>query len=163
MVGVGFPPTRETLERLAEARSPRRASQIIVALTFTVTVFGGLLIWLVDHDEFPNLGTSLWWSLQTVTTVGTAADPQGTWAEAIGAVMLRGIGFITVVAAAVTASLIEQARGRREEPEDRYLRPSWIESRPGSPQSSAAFRGPSNPALLHGRPYPTGMSRSAMM
>jgi voltage-gated potassium channel len=106
--------------RLESALTPRRAAQIIVALTLTVTIIGGLLIWLVDHDEFPDLGTSLWWSLQTVTTVGYGdVVPHATSGRLIGAVlMLWGIGFISVVAAAVTASLIEQARGRRKGPED---------------------------------------------
>jgi voltage-gated potassium channel len=107
--------------RLAEsALTPRRAAQMIVALTLAVTIIGGVLIWLVDHDEFPNLGTSLWWSLQTVTTVGYGdVVPHATSGRVIGAVlMLQGIGFITVVAAAVTASLIEQARGRSDEPEE---------------------------------------------
>ena len=41
--------------------------------------------------------------------------PQQTGGRLIGAVlMLQGIGFITVVAASVTATLIEQARRRRQ-------------------------------------------------
>jgi voltage-gated potassium channel Kch len=92
-----------------------RAVRIIVALTFVVTVIGGVLIWLVDNREFPDLGASLWWSLQTVTTVGYGdLVPAQTGGRVIGAVlMLQGIGFITIVAAAVTAALIEQARTHR--------------------------------------------------
>ena len=103
--------------------TPRRAARIIVGFTFLVTVVGGLLIWILDNDEFPNLGTSLWWSLQTVTTVGYGdVVPEAASGRVIGAfVMLQGIGFITVMAAAVTASLIEQARSRRTEPEDPML------------------------------------------
>ncbi len=103
--------------RLERALTPRRAAQIIVALTLTVTIIGGVLIWLIDHDEFPDLGTSFWWSLQTVTTVGYGdVVPEEASGRLIGAVlMLWGIGFISVVAAAVTASLIEQARGHRDE------------------------------------------------
>jgi voltage-gated potassium channel len=96
-----------------------RAAQIIVALTFLVTVIGGVLIWLVDNREFPDLGGSLWWSLQTVTTVGYGdLVPAQTGGRVIGAVlMLQGIGFITIVAAAVTAALIEQARTHRADGE----------------------------------------------
>jgi voltage-gated potassium channel len=104
----------KSLRLLARPLTARRAAQIIVLLTFAITVIGGVLIWIVDHDEFPNLGTSLWWSLQTVTTVGYGdVVPAQTGGRVIGAVlMLQGIGFITVVAAAVTAALIEQARAR---------------------------------------------------
>jgi voltage-gated potassium channel len=56
----------------------------------------------------------MWWALQTVTTVGYGdIVPQQTGGRLIGAVlMLQGIGLITVVAAAVTATLIEQSRDR---------------------------------------------------
>ena len=97
----------------------RRAVQMIVLQTLLVTVAGGVLIWLLDHREFDDLGESLWWSLQTVTTVGYGdVVPSQTGGRIIGAVvMLQGIALITVVAAAVTASLIEQARRRQSESE----------------------------------------------
>ncbi len=101
---------------LSDTLTPRKAAQLIVLATMAVTVAGGLLAWVIDHDEFPHLGTSMWWALQTVTTVGYGdVVPQQTGGRLIGAVlMLQGIGFITVVAASVTATLIEQARRRRQ-------------------------------------------------
>ena len=105
------------LRRLLTSRplTPVRAARIIVALTFLTTIGGGVLIWLLDHDEFPSLGTSLWWALQTVTTVGYGdVVPEQTGGRVIAAiVMLQGIGFITVVTASVTAALIEETRRRR--------------------------------------------------
>lgn len=100
---------------LADSLTPRKAAQIIVVATLVVTLAGGVLIWLLDHTEFPNLGTSLWWSLQTVTTVGYGdIVPANTTGRIIGAVlMLQGLALITVVAASVTATLIEQVRKRR--------------------------------------------------
>jgi voltage-gated potassium channel len=92
-----------------------RATRLIVGVTFIVTVGGGVIIWLLDHKEFPDLGTSLWWAVQTVTTVGYGdVVPHETIGRVIGTVvMLTGIGFIAVMTAAVTASLIEQARRRQ--------------------------------------------------
>jgi len=92
-----------------------RATRLIVGVTFIVTVGGGVIIWLLDHKEFSDLGTSLWWAVQTVTTVGYGdVVPQETIGRVIGTVvMLTGIGFIAVMTAAVTASLIEEARQRR--------------------------------------------------
>jgi voltage-gated potassium channel len=111
---------RSLLKPLAEPLTARRAAFIIMITTFLVTLAGGALIWLLDHKEFPNLGTSMWWALQTVTTVGYGdVVPADTKGRIIGAVlMLQGIGFITVVAAAVTATLIEQVRKRRNIDED---------------------------------------------
>ena len=102
------------MKPLGETLTARRAAQWIVLVTMAVTLVGGTLIWLVDHAEFPNLGESYWWALQTVTTVGYGdITPEQTGGRIIGAVlMLQGIAFITVTAAAVSAGLIEQARKR---------------------------------------------------
>lgn len=103
------------LKPLSKPLTAGRAARIIMLATLVVTIIAGVLIWVLDHKEFPNLGTSLWWALQTVTTVGYGdVVPADTKGRIIGAVlMLQGIGLITVVAAAVTAALIEQARKRR--------------------------------------------------
>ena len=97
------------------ALTARRAAQIIAASTILITVAAGLAVWIFDHKEFDSLNEALWWALQTVTTVGYGdIVPKQTAGRLIGAVlMLNGIALISVVSAAVTASLIEQARRPR--------------------------------------------------
>jgi voltage-gated potassium channel len=78
-------------------------------------------MWLVDRDEFPNVWLGLWWAVQTVTTVGygdvAPADPGGRVIAAV--VMVSGIGFVTVVTAAIAAAFVESARRRPQtEPHD---------------------------------------------
>jgi voltage-gated potassium channel len=92
----------------------RRAAVIIASFTCAVTVIGGLFARLADHKDFHTLGDGLWWSLQTVTTVGYGdIVPRNTSGRFIGAiVMLTGIGFLTVITASVTAALIESVRRR---------------------------------------------------
>jgi voltage-gated potassium channel len=122
----------------------RRATQIIVAVTLIVTIGGGVTIWLLDHDEFSDLGTSLWWAVQTVTTVGYGdVVPHNTTGRVIGTVvMLTGIGFIAVMTAAVTASLIEQARRRQMEGNgDSDPQLDRIESRLAAIEATLARRG----------------------
>ena len=101
----------------------RRSAFIIAAFTLLVTLAGGVLAWLTDRNDFPSLGVALWWSLQTVTTVGYGdVVPTNTGGRVIGAVvMLSGIGFLTVITAAVTAALVESARGRMGGASDRDL------------------------------------------
>lgn len=67
-----------------------------------------------DRPEFATIGKGLWFALQTVTTVGYGdVTPKHADGRFIGAVvMLTGIGFLTVITASVTASLIESSRGR---------------------------------------------------
>ncbi len=92
---------------------------VIAAYTLLTTVVSGVLVWLVDRNDFPTLGDGLWWALQTVTTVGYGdIVPTSGIGRIIGTVViLNGIAFLTVITAAVTASLIEAARSRRQRSE----------------------------------------------
>ncbi len=70
----------------------------------------------------------MWWAVQTLTTVGYGdVVPDSTAGKLIATVvMLNGIALLTVVTAAVTATLIDQVRGARgrDEPEEQALDPA---------------------------------------
>jgi len=92
----------------------RRAGWFIALATVIVALAGGIAIWLLDRDEFPTLGSGMWWSLQTITTVGygdhVPADVGGRVIAAL--VMVTGIGFLSVVTASISAAFVESARRR---------------------------------------------------
>jgi voltage-gated potassium channel Kch len=92
----------------------RRAGRTIALTTVLVALAGAFAITLVDRDEFPTLGSGLWWSAQTVTTVGYGDHvPTTTAGQLVAvAVMVMGIAFISVVTAAISAVFIEGARRR---------------------------------------------------
>jgi len=109
---------------VAKDVTARKAVWLIGWVTMALAVAGGVLIWLLDKEDFSSLGQGLWWSLQTVTTVGYGdVVPHNAEGRIIAAfVMLTGIGFIAVITAAVTASLIEGARrGEREATHDEIV------------------------------------------
>ncbi len=104
------------LDRLiAHAVNPRKAAVVIAAVTTAITVGAGLLMTVIDHEGFPTLGSGLWWAVQTVTTVGygdhVPATAGGQFVAAL--VMLLGIGFVTVITAAITGAFLR--RGEQDQ------------------------------------------------
>lgn len=97
---------------LRDSLTARRAAGIIAVFTVVITAAGGFLERFLDHQEYPTIGRGLWFALQTVTTVGygdvTPEQPVGRFIATV--VMLAGIGFLAVVTAAVTATLVESSR-----------------------------------------------------
>lgn len=99
----------------------RRAAVIISLFTLALTLLGATMAFLLDRKDFPNLGVSIWWALQTVTTVGYGDFvPHNTEGRIIGSlVMLGGISFVAVVTASIAAALVESARRRgKRTPDD---------------------------------------------
>jgi voltage-gated potassium channel len=99
---------------LSEPVSVRGAVRVIVAVTVLVVALGGVLMRVLDGEEFPNVWLGVWWALQTVTTVGygdvAPKDPAGRVVAAF--VMLEGIALLSIVTAAITSIFV--ARAQRE-------------------------------------------------
>jgi voltage-gated potassium channel len=95
--------------------SVRNAMAVIVTATVMTVLIGGVLVWLLDRKDFPNIGLGMWWALQTVTTVGYGdVTPTTGLGRAVAAlVMFESIAFISVITAAVTSSFVERARRER--------------------------------------------------
>jgi voltage-gated potassium channel len=134
---------------LRESLTARRAAAIIAVVTLLITVAGGIMVRLVDRQEYPTIGKGLWFALQTVTTVGYGdVTPKHADGRVIAAVvMLTGIAFLAVITASVTASLIESSRrrfseaegdlaGRLEEVTERLIRIEASLTRSGSSEPS---------------------------
>lgn len=129
---------------MQESLTARRAAVIIAGFTVLVTVGGGILERVFDHGEYPTLGKGLWFALQTVTTVGYGdVTPEQSIGRVIATVvMLAGIGFLAVITASVTATLVESSRrrfaGQQEADMERWVeqvneRLAGIERRLGEP------------------------------
>jgi voltage-gated potassium channel Kch len=100
---------------LEEPPSVRTAVRMIVLTTAAVVVGGGVLMFVLDHSEYPNIGRGLWWAMQTVTTVGygdvTPAHPAGRFVGVV--VMLWGIAFLSILIAGVTSTFVARAEEER--------------------------------------------------
>lgn len=104
------------LDRIvAHATRPRGAAVVIATVSTSITVGAGILMTVADRENFPSIGSGLWWAVQTVTTVGYGDHvPTSVAGKLVAAlVMLVGIGFLTVITAAITSTFV--ARSRRDQ------------------------------------------------
>jgi voltage-gated potassium channel len=107
----------------------RNAAGVIVLATLVVVVGAGVLISVIDGEEYPNVGIGMWWALQTVTTVGYGdVTPNDLGGRLVGAaVMLEGTAFIAIVTAVITSSFVTratrsyEAQQAKDELDDRAL------------------------------------------
>ena len=114
---------------LRQPPSIRLAASVIVTATASVVIGGGVLIRLIDHQEYPNVWVGMWWALQTVTTVGYGdVTPKHVSGRFVGViVMLQGIAFLAIITAAITSSFV--ARAERESAAAERAEESTVEDR----------------------------------
>ena len=106
---------------LREPPSIRLAAGVIVTATAVITVLGGVLMRLLDSEEYPTLGLAMWWALQTVTTIGygdvTPKEPSGRIVA--GVVMLEGVALLAITTAVITSTFVTRAAREREDADTR--------------------------------------------
>lgn len=109
------PVERRMTKFLSKPPSVRAAASVIVTATALVVVGGGVLIRVLDHAEYPSIWVGMWWSLQTVTTVGYGdVTPRHVSGRLVGVlVMLEGIAFLAIITAAITSSFVARAASER--------------------------------------------------
>ncbi|MCB0874038.1 MAG: two pore domain potassium channel family protein [Thermoleophilia bacterium] len=111
-----MPAPLRSFERFAaQPASIRRATVAIASTTVFAVVAGAVLVRIFAPKEYPNIGRALWFTLQTVTTVGYGdVTPHSPVARVVAAVvMLTAIALITVLTAVITSTFIEAIRNAR--------------------------------------------------
>jgi voltage-gated potassium channel len=94
----------------------RRAATTISVVTAILVVSAGALMRVVEPGTYPNVWLGMWWSVQTVTSVGYGdIVPQSFTGRLLAVfVMIIGIAFLTVIVATVSAAFVESSRRRAE-------------------------------------------------
>lgn len=105
---------RRTSRFLREPPKVRTAASVIVTATAIVVVAGGVLMRVLDPEDYSNVWVAMWWAIQTVTTVGYGdVTPKNASGRIVATfVMLEGIAGLTIIIAAITSTFV--ARAQRE-------------------------------------------------
>jgi len=91
--------------------------RIAAILTVTAIVVAGAAESAVSAGEFPRLWDGVWWAVVTVTTVGYGdLYPATVQGRLIGMVlMFVGIGFLSLLTAAIASRFVKQERGEEHD------------------------------------------------
>lgn len=86
--------------------------RIAALLTLTAVVVGGAAEHTVAAGAFNNLWDGIWWAVVTVTTVGYGdLTPKSVGGRLVGmALMFVGIGFLSLLTAAIASRFVKQER-----------------------------------------------------
>lgn len=125
---------------------------MIVTATILIVVGAGILISLIDNEEYPNVWIGIWWALQTVTTVGygDVAPTHFSGRVVRALVMLEGIAFVAIITAAITSTFVACATRENEaartegELSDRALMERRFDELDRKLDRLSAARGPSD-------------------
>jgi voltage-gated potassium channel len=92
------------------------AANVIVVVTTVVVILGGILMRVLDGEEYSSVWRGMWFALQTVTTVGYGdVTPQRIEGRIVAAfIMLEGVAFLSIVIAAITSIFVARAQRERE-------------------------------------------------
>ena len=120
-------PLQRAMDRFAaDPASVRNAAHLMILLTVGIVLVGGMVVWVFDARDFPDLGGALWYTLQTVTTVGYGDKvPMEGVGRLVGAsVMVVAVALIAILTASITSTFVEAAQRRHRAGEEAQERDS---------------------------------------
>jgi voltage-gated potassium channel len=105
---------------IERAVGSNRILLFLAGATIALSFAAGLLVHVIDDQDFPTVGAGIWWAIATFTTVGygdvVPTTPIGR--TVAGVVMVFGITFISLITALVTSALVTREQRRRQKLDD---------------------------------------------
>lgn len=88
----------------------RRVFPFLALTTLIVALLAGLIVTIIDKEDFPDYGTAVWWAVVTLGTVGYGdVVPHTGWGRVVGSVVIIvGVTFIAFLTAVVTSLFVEE-------------------------------------------------------
>jgi voltage-gated potassium channel len=109
-------PLKRAMDRFAaDPASVKNALLLMITITLGIVLVGGVVVWIFDAEDFPDLGSALWYTLQTVTTVGYGDHVPSTEVGRLtgAAVMVVGVALIAILTASITSVFVAAAQRRQ--------------------------------------------------
>ena len=109
-------PLQRAVDRFAaDPASVKNAVYVMIVVTVGIVLVGGVIVWVFDSRDFPDLGSALWYTLQTVTTVGYGDEvPTTEVGRLVGAsVMIVGVALTAILTASITSVFVAAAQRRQ--------------------------------------------------
>ena len=96
--------------RTQRAVAGRRVFPFLALTTLSVALVAGLVVTIIDKEDFPDYGTAVWWAIVTLATVGYGdVVPHTGWGRVVGSVVIIvGVTFIAFLTAVVTSLFVEE-------------------------------------------------------
>ena len=108
-------PLRRAIDRfVSDPSSIRNAAGVMIVATVLIVLLGSVLVWVFDPTDFPDFGGAVWYTLQTVTTVGYGDKvPTDAMGRLVGAtVMVVAVALVAIITASITSTFVEAAQRR---------------------------------------------------
>jgi voltage-gated potassium channel len=104
-------------ERTRRAVARRRVFRYLALVTLLIAVAAGVVVRLVDPEDFPTLEDGIWWAIVTLGTVGYGdLVPTTTAGRIVGSVLIVfGVTFIAFLTATVTSAFVSAERTESRE------------------------------------------------
>jgi voltage-gated potassium channel len=99
-------------QRVGRSMRRRGAFLSLAGATAFVAIGAGVLVTVIDPNDFHNVGDGLWWSIQTLSTVGYGdIVPHSKWGRLLGSgVIIFGVTFLAFLTALVTSMFVAAAQ-----------------------------------------------------
>jgi voltage-gated potassium channel len=110
------PLLRFSQRRMARAFETGRILPYLILAIATTALASAAVMRFTDSSEYPNFGRALWWSVQTVTTVGYGdVTPTSPWGRFVASLlMILGFAFLSIITGTVASLLVAQQTGSRD-------------------------------------------------
>lgn len=101
-------------------KSKKEELSVTIFITFVLLVIASTLMYFIENsaqpDSFPNILSSFWWAIATLTTVGYGdVYPVTAWGKVISSIIaLLGIGLVALPTGILSSAFVEQIANKEE-------------------------------------------------